>query len=62
MSNSFKLTAVLNLLLAILFIFFFFSTKQNSVFSIFNPFTDDPYDTVGSFAIQLSFFTQSYLF
>lgn len=57
MSNSFKVTTLLILFLAVLFIIFFFLTKQNSVFSILNPFTDDPYDAVGSFAIQLSFFT-----
>ncbi len=56
MPKSFKLTSLLVLILSLLFITFFFTSKQNPIFININPFADDPYDAVGSFTIQLSFF------
>ncbi len=57
MPKSFKLTSLVILLLSLLFIAFFFISKQNPIFKNVNPFADDPYDAVGSFTIQLSFLT-----
>lgn len=57
MPKSFKFTSMLIFLLSVLFIVSFFISKRNPIFSSFNPFGDDPYDAVGSFSIQLSFFT-----
>jgi hypothetical protein len=54
MSRSVKVSALLTLGLAILLYLFFDSSKHFLVLSQVNPFADDPYDSVGSFAVQLA--------
>jgi len=48
-------TALLHLFAALLF-FAFFQIGKTSPFREANPFSEDPYDAVGSFAIQLALF------
>src|SRR6516164_553800 len=54
MSRSVKVSALLTLGLAILLYLFFDSCKHAPALSQVNPFADDPYDSVGSFAVQLA--------
>lgn len=57
MPRSFKLTSVAILALAVLFVAFFFTSKHAVSLAGANPFAEDPYDAVGSTAIQLTMFT-----
>lgn len=59
MSRSIRIISLLVFFLSGVFIVFFFVSKQNPFFSNINPFAEDPYDAVGSFTIQLSFFASS---
>ena len=51
-----KINSVIVLLLAILFAVFFDSSKHNASLSPVNPFADDPYDAIGTFAMQTVIF------
>jgi hypothetical protein len=42
--------------MALLFYVFFSATKHVHQFAIINPFAEDPYDAVGSFAVQIALF------
>jgi hypothetical protein len=53
--NRQKTTAVIVLGLSILFYIFFETCKHTPALGSTNPFAEDPYDAVGSFAIFLSF-------
>ena len=57
MPRSFKLTSVAILTLAVAFVVFFFTCKHAPSLAGINPFAEDPYDAVGSAAIQLTIFT-----
>ena len=54
LSRSVKVSALLTFGLAILLFFFFDNYKHAPALSLVNPFADDPYDSVGSFGIQLA--------
>ena len=54
MPRSVKVSALLAIGLSILFFLFFEICKHAPVFSQVNVFTEDPYDSVGSFGIQLA--------
>ena len=54
MSRSVKVSALLAIGLAILFILFFEICKHAPIFSQVGVFTEDPYDSVGSLGIQLA--------
>jgi hypothetical protein len=54
MPRSVKVSALLAMGLSILFFLFFEICKHAPVFSQVNVFTEDPYDSVGSFGIQLA--------
>ena len=54
MSRSVKVSALLAIGLAILFFLFFEICKHAPIFSQVDVFTEDPYDSVGSFGIQLA--------
>jgi len=51
-----KITSLLVFSLALLFLLFFDKSKHLTMLAEANPFAEDPYDAVGSFGIQLSFF------
>ncbi|HKW87702.1 MAG TPA: hypothetical protein VJN21_03000 [Candidatus Acidoferrales bacterium] len=55
-SSKLRINSVFIFGLAILFYFFFMHAKHDSALSAVNPFADDPYDAVGSFAIQAAVF------
>ncbi len=57
MSRQFKAGALLTFMLAILFYLFFEISKHNPALSQVNAFGDDPYDSVGSFGVQIALFT-----
>ena len=50
-----RINALLVFVLAILFAIFFDFTKHNPYIAPINPFAEDPYDAIGSFAIQAAF-------
>ncbi|HUY76499.1 MAG TPA: hypothetical protein VMV29_06985 [Ktedonobacterales bacterium] len=52
-----KVNACLTLALAIVFYVFFQVCKQQPALAQVNPFANDPYDAVGSFAVQLAAFS-----
>ena len=54
MPRSVKVSALLTIGLAILFFLFFEICKHAPVFSQIDVFTEDPYDSVGSFGVQLA--------
>jgi hypothetical protein len=54
MSRSVKVSALLTMALVILFFLFFEICKHATIFSQVDVFTEDPYDSVGSFGIQLA--------
>src|SRR5690242_15268881 len=54
MSNKFKINALVIFAFAASFVFFFNITKHQPAFSPINPFAEDPYDAIGSFAFQAS--------
>jgi hypothetical protein len=59
-SNSFRLVQLATLaacLLALLFFVFFNASKHNPALSGIGVFTEDPYDAIGSFGIQLALLT-----
>ena len=56
MPKKYKINAVIVFALAILFDVFFDFAKHNPSLSLVNPFADDPYDAVGSFAFQAVIF------
>jgi hypothetical protein len=56
MPARFKLSAWLGVGLALLFYLFFQVSKQQPDLANANVFADDPYDAVGSFAVQLALF------
>jgi hypothetical protein len=56
MSRSVKVSALLTLGLAVLFFFFFDNCKHAPALSPVNAFAEDPYDSVGSFGVQLAAF------
>ena len=57
MSKSLKISAVLCIGLAIIFYYFFQTTKHVPSLAAVNAFGEDPYDAVGSFAVQFAAFT-----
>jgi hypothetical protein len=57
MLRQFKASALLTFVLAALFYLFFQVSKHNPALAQINPFAEDPYDSVGSFGIQLALFT-----
>lgn len=52
MSAKLKINSVIVFMLAVLFAVFFDVTKHNLYLSPINPFADDPYDAIGTFALQ----------
>ena len=52
MSTKLKINSVIVFVLAAVFAVFFDFTKHNLYLSPINPFADDPYDAIGSFAFQ----------
>ena len=54
MTRSIKVSALLAIGLSILFFLFFEICKHTPVFSQIDVFTEDPYDSVGSFGVQLA--------
>lgn len=54
--SKFRASAVILFLLAILFFLFFDISKQNEQFGPVNPFGEDPYDAISTFALQASLF------
>jgi len=52
MSTKLKINSVIVFVLAVVFAIFFDITKHNLYLSPVNPFADDPYDAIGSFAFQ----------
>ncbi len=54
MPRSVKVSALLAIGLAILLFLFFEICKHAPVFSQVKVFTEDPYDSVGSFGVQLA--------
>ena len=56
MDNKIRLNTIVVIVLAILFYLFFDVTKHYQFFSANNPFAEDPYDAIGSFALQTSIF------
>ena len=56
MSNKLRINSLIVFVLALLFAFFFDFTKHNPSLSPINPFADDPYDAIGSFAFQATIF------
>ena len=55
-TRPFKTLSFVVFLLVIFFLAFFDNSKHIPWLAAVNPFADDPYDAVGSFGIQLSFF------
>ena len=49
-----KIITLITCLQTVLFILFFDFSKHNAALAPLNPFLEDPFDAVGSFAIQLS--------
>lgn len=56
MQRSAKVSALLTVGLAFLFFLFFETCKHAPALSLVNVFTEDPYDSVGSFGVQLATF------
>lgn len=56
MPRSVKVSALLTLGLAILLFLFFDNSKHVPSLSLVNAFAEDPYDSVGSFGVQLALF------
>jgi hypothetical protein len=56
MSTKLKINSVIVFALAAVFVVFFDITKHNLYFSPVNPFADDPFDAIGSFAFQAAIF------
>ena len=52
MPTKLKISAIIAIALALLFSVFFDTTKHNPFLSAVNPFAEDPYDAIGSFALQ----------
>jgi hypothetical protein len=57
MPGAFKLHTLAIVVLAILFAFFFFTSKHDPSFGNINPSSEDPYDAIGSVGIQLALLT-----
>ena len=57
MPKQYKMNACLTLALAMVFYLFWQVCKQQPVLAQVAPFTEDPYDAVGSFATQFALFT-----
>ncbi len=55
-AKAFKTISFVIFLLTIFFWAFFDTSKNIPLLAVINPFADDPYDAVGSFGVQLSFF------
>ncbi|MEZ4864751.1 MAG: hypothetical protein R3C14_25795 [Caldilineaceae bacterium] len=56
MSTKANITSIIVFIFAVVFAAFFDITKQNLYLSPVNPFADDPYDAIGSFAFQAAVF------
>lgn len=56
MPNKLRINSLIVFVLALLFAFFFDFTKHNPLFSPLNPFAEDPYDAIGSFAFEATIF------
>ena len=56
MSAKLKINSVIVFVLAAVFAVYFDITKHNLYISPVNPFADDPYDAIGSFAFQAAVF------
>lgn len=56
MPQRHKIISLFIFVFAVLFYFFFMHAKHDPALSAVNPFADDPYDAVGSFAIQAAVF------
>jgi hypothetical protein len=52
MSNKSKISSLIIFAFVASFVFFFNITKHRPAFSPINPFAEDPYDAIGSFAFQ----------
>ncbi|HEY9165415.1 MAG TPA: hypothetical protein VIS48_04585 [Candidatus Kryptonia bacterium] len=57
MPKSFKPTVVFVFILAVVFAAFFFVSKHVTALARVNPFSEDPFDAVGGFGVQLTLFT-----
>src|SRR5579884_3555186 len=57
MPRSLKIYTCLTIVLAVLFYLFFQVSKHQPALSQVNAFADDPYDAIGSFAVQFALFT-----
>ncbi|HEV2659641.1 MAG TPA: hypothetical protein VGU68_03530, partial [Ktedonobacteraceae bacterium] len=57
MRGRLKVSALLTLVLAVLFYLFFQISKHQPALSQVNAFADDPYDSIGSFGVQFALFT-----
>lgn len=57
MPRQLKVCACITFIVAVLFYLFFQFSKHNAALSLVNAFADDPYDSVGSFGVQLALFT-----
>ena len=55
--RSIRTISIVVFLLSFFFLTFFDNSKHLPLLAAVNPFADDPYDAVGSFGVQLSFFT-----
>ncbi len=55
-ARPFKTISFVVFLLTVFFLAFFDTSKNMPLLAVINPFADDPYDAVGSFGVQLSFF------
>jgi hypothetical protein len=56
MPNKLRINALIILILAAVFYFFFMTSKHDPILSPVNPFAEDPFDAVGSFGIQVAGF------
>ena len=56
MPSKFRINTLIILILAVLFYFFFMTSKHDPILSPVNPFAEDPFDAIGSFGIQVAGF------
>jgi hypothetical protein len=56
MPIKFRINTLIIVALAVLFYFFFMTTKHDQALSVANAFADDPFDAIGSFGVQAAAF------
>ena len=56
MPSRLRINSLIVFVLAVLFTFFFDFTKHNPSLAHLNPFANDPYDAIGSYAFQAIIF------